>query len=64
MPPPEEKIETDMQVITADGKLAGYVLRLVDDEIITHHPHRRIPVTWVRRVTDDVYIGRRAPDLT
>lgn len=52
-----------MQVITADGRLIGYVERVTDAEIITHFPCRRISLDSIRHVTDDVYITERFDDL-
>jgi hypothetical protein len=52
-----------MEVITRDGKKAGYVATVKTGEIVTHSPERRIPLDYVRRVDDDVHIGLRAQQL-
>ena len=56
-------IKSHMQVISADGRLVGYVERLTEAEIITSKPCRHIPLNSIRRVTDEVYIGCRASEL-
>jgi hypothetical protein len=56
-------IRPGMEVITSDGKRAGYVVSVNTGEIITRSPERRIALEWVRRVEDDVYLGLRAQQL-
>jgi hypothetical protein len=57
------RIEPGMEVITADGKRAGYVASVDTGEIVTESPKHRIPLGYVRRVDDDVYVGLRASQL-
>jgi hypothetical protein len=53
-----------MEIITSDGKRAGYVVDVASGEIIARDPDRRIPLSWIRRVdADDVYIAPRLRDL-
>jgi hypothetical protein len=56
-------IKPGMEVITSDGKRAGYVASVDSGEIVTRSPERRIPLDLIRRVDDDVYIGIRAQQL-
>lgn len=56
-------IAPGMEVITADGKRAGYVESVNGGHIVTHSPRRRISLDAIRRVEDDVYIGLRAQQL-
>lgn len=56
-------IAPGMEVITADGKRAGYVESVSGGSILTHSPKRRISLDAIRRVEDDVYIGLRAQQL-
>jgi len=56
-------IKPGMEVITSDGKRAGYVVTVLAGELVTRSPERRIPLEWVRRVDDDVYIALRAQQL-
>jgi sporulation protein YlmC with PRC-barrel domain len=57
-------IRPGMEVITADGRRAGYVAEVEADEIITRAPERRIPFDWIRRIDDDVHIARRFRQLS
>jgi hypothetical protein len=59
---PQNRIKTRMQVISADGRRLGYVERIAEAEIITVLPCRHIPLTSIRRVTDDVYVAQRYSD--
>lgn len=53
-----------MEIITSDGKRAGYVVDVGSGEIIARAPARRIPLSWIRRVDDnDVYIAPRLSEL-
>jgi len=54
-------IKRDMEIITSDGRRAGYVADVASGEILSHSPARRIPLDWIRRVDEDVHI---APRLT
>lgn len=56
-------IEPGMEVITSDGKRAGYVASISTSEIVTESPRHHIPLDHVRRVDDDVYVGLRATQL-
>lgn len=56
-------IKPGMEVITRDGKRAGYVDTISTGEITTRSPKRRISLNYVRRVDDDVYISLRAQQL-
>ncbi|MGE0005409.1 MAG: DUF2171 domain-containing protein [Parvibaculaceae bacterium] len=60
---PTGLIRPDMEIITSDGRRAGYVADVASGEIISHTPVRRIPLTWIRRVDDDVYIAPRFNQL-
>jgi hypothetical protein len=61
---PASSIKPDMEIITADGKRAGYVVDVVWGEIIARAPHRRIPLSCLRRVdSHDVYIAVRLREL-
>jgi len=61
---PSGTIRQDMEIITSDGKRAGYVVDVASGEIIARNPDRRIPLSWIRRVDDDdVYIAPRLSDL-
>jgi hypothetical protein len=57
------QIRPDMPIITADGKRAGYVVTVASGEIVARTPERHIPVRWIRRVDEDVYIARRLKEL-
>jgi hypothetical protein len=56
-------IKGDMEIITSDGKRAGYVADVASGEIISHTPARRIPLSWIRRVDDDVHIAPKLNQL-
>lgn len=56
-------IAPGMEVITADGKRAGYVETVKGAEMVTYSPKRHIPLDCIRRVNEDVYIGLRAQQL-
>jgi hypothetical protein len=56
-------IRPGMEVITADGRLAGYVVAVEAGAIVTRAPERRIPFEWIRRIDDDVHIRQRFPQL-
>jgi hypothetical protein len=56
-------IRPDMLIITADGKCAGYVVTIAAGEIVARTPERHIPLRWIRRVDEDVYIARRLKEL-
>lgn len=56
-------IAPGMEVITSDGKRAGYVETVDGGEIVTRSPRRRISLDTIRRVDDDVHIGLRAQQL-
>jgi hypothetical protein len=58
-----QRIAPGMEVITADGKRAGYVETVVGAEMVTRSPKRHIPLDCIRRVDEDVYIGLRAQQL-
>jgi hypothetical protein len=57
-------IRPGMEVITADGRRAGYVVAVEAGEIVTRAPERRIPFAWIRRIDDDVHIARRLVQLS
>jgi hypothetical protein len=52
-------VRPGMEVITADGKHAGFVVRVESGEVVTREPERHLPLDWIRHVNDDVHIGRR-----
>jgi hypothetical protein len=53
-----------MEIITSDGKRAGYVVDVASGEIVARNPNRRIPLSWIRRVdAEDVYIAPRLHEL-
>jgi hypothetical protein len=57
-------VKPDMEIITADGKRAGFVVDVVWGEIIVRAPPRRIPLGWLRRVNKDgVHIAPNLRDL-
>lgn len=57
-------IRPGMEIITRDGRRAGYVAQIVTGQLVTDRPVRRIPLHWIRRVDQaDVYIERRLADL-
>ncbi len=57
-------VKPDMEIITADGKRAGYVIDVVWGEIVARAPARRIPLSWLQRVNkDDVYIAAHLREL-
>ena len=56
-------IRVGMEVITADGKRAGYVVTIESGEIVTRDPERHLPLTWIRRIDDDVHISARSQQL-
>jgi Uncharacterized protein conserved in bacteria (DUF2171) len=56
-------IKPGMEVITADGRRAGYVVAVESGEIVTRTPERRIPFDWIRRIDDDVHIAPRYRQL-
>jgi hypothetical protein len=56
-------IEPGMEVITRDGRRAGYVATISTAEFVTRSPEHRISLDYVRRVDDDVYISLRAQQL-
>jgi len=56
-------IKRDMEIITSDGRRAGYVADVASGEIISYSPARRIPLDWIRRVDEDVHIAPRLNQL-
>jgi hypothetical protein len=53
-----------MEIVTSDGRRAGYVVDVASGEIIARNPDRRIPLSWIRRIDDhDVHIAPRWCDL-
>jgi len=60
---PAGPIKPDMEIITSDGKRAGYVADVAFGQIVSHTPVRRIPLSWIRRVDHDVYIAPRLNQL-
>jgi hypothetical protein len=61
---PSGTIKADMEIITSDGRRAGFVVDVASGEIITRNPARRIPLNLIRRVDDDdVYIAPRLSEL-
>lgn len=61
---PSGTIRPDMEIITSDGKRAGYVVDVASGEIVARNPNRRIPLSWIRRVdAEDVYIAPRLREL-
>jgi hypothetical protein len=57
-------IKPDMEIITADGKRAGYVVDVIWGEIVARAPARRIPLAWLRSVDEhDVYIAAHLREL-
>jgi hypothetical protein len=62
--PAFKAVKPDMEIITADGKRAGYVIDVVWGEIVARAPARRIPLSWLRRVdNDNVYIAAHLREL-
>lgn len=60
---PAGPIKPGMEIITADGKRAGYVAGVASGAIISNHPRRRIPLSWIRRIDHDVFIAPRFDQL-
>lgn len=61
---PSSQIKPGMEIITRDGRRAGYVADVSRDEIIARFPARQIPLNLIRRVDDeDVYIEPRLAEL-
>jgi hypothetical protein len=61
---PAGAIKPGMEIITKDGKRAGYVARVSSGELMSERPARRIPLHWIRRVeATDVYIEPRLAEL-
>ena len=56
-------IKRDMEIITSDGRRAGYVATVASGEIVSHSPARRIPLGWIRQVDEDVHISPRLSQL-
>lgn len=57
-------IKPGMEIITKDGRRAGYVANVARGQIIARFPARQIPLSLIRRVDDeDVYIEPRLADL-
>lgn len=56
-------IKAGMEVITADGKRAGYVVGIQGGDLVTRGPVRHLPLKLIRRVSDDVYIALRSGQL-
>jgi hypothetical protein len=53
-----------MEIITSDGRRAGYVVDVASGEIIARNPDRHIPLSWIRRIdSEDVHIAPRLCDL-
>jgi hypothetical protein len=52
-----------MEVITADGRRAGYVKSCTADRIFLNESDQPIPKEWIRRVGRDVYISKRWHEL-
>ncbi len=56
-------IRPGMEVITADGKRAGYVAAVESGEIVTRDPKRHLPLDLIRRIDEDVHISARSQQL-
>jgi hypothetical protein len=57
-------IKPGMEIITKDGRRAGYVANVSRGEIIARFPARQIPLSLIRRVdNEDVYIEPRLAEL-
>jgi len=56
-------IKRDMEIVTSDGRRAGYVADVASGEIISHSPARKIPLGWIRKVDEDVHIAPRLYQL-
>jgi hypothetical protein len=62
--PSRMTIRPGMEIITRDGKRAGYVADISPSNLISEMPVRRIPLQLIRRVDEaDVYISLRLLDL-
>jgi hypothetical protein len=61
---PITHVRKEMEVITADGRRAGYVSQCVGGQIYMVQSNRPIPKEWIRRVyRQDVYISKRLSEL-
>lgn len=57
-------IRPGMEIITKDGKRAGFVVIVSSGELVSELPTRRIPLHCIRRIEDgDVYIQQRLAEL-
>jgi hypothetical protein len=61
---PISRVSKKMEVITAEGRRAGYVRRCTAARIFLNESDRPIPKEWIRRVDREVYVSKRWTDLT
>ena len=60
---PITRVRKEMEIITADGRCAGYVSGCTADQIFMSKSPRIIPREWIRRVDREVYISKRWYEL-
>jgi len=61
---PMSRVCKQMEVITADGRRAGYVKSCTADQIFMNESDQPIPKEWIRRMDRDVYVSKHWSDLT
>jgi hypothetical protein len=60
---PITRVRKEMEIITADGRCAGYVSECSADQIFMSTSSHAIPKEWIRRVDREVYISKRSYEL-
>ena len=61
---PITQVRKEMEIITADGRCAGYVSECTANQIFMSKSSQTIPKEWIRRVDREVYISKRWYELT
>jgi hypothetical protein len=60
---PITRVRKEMEIITADGRCAGYVSECSANQIFMSTSSQAIPKEWIRRVDREVYISKRSYEL-
>ena len=60
---PITRVRKEMEIITADGRCAGFVSACTANQIFTSTSSQVIPKEWIRRVDREVYISKRWYEL-
>jgi hypothetical protein len=60
---PITRVRKEMEIITADGRRAGYVSSYSTNQIFMSKSGQVIPKEWIRRVDREVYISKRLYEL-